>query len=267
MATRIYERHDSRGGTLTLVDPSWELHYGVAGTEDEEEVLALVQFTAPPFFHFLKLNTITIKPAGGGVWDATVKYAKVPSDVVFTLDTGGGTAKITQSRETMRSYSIEDPDLDHPDFKGAIGVTENGVEGCDITIPVCNFKLTMIKARAEVTRDYLIDVARLTGTVNDENFQGFDSGEVLLMGVSASERNQDDWEFTFSFAVALPAPDDDPILIDGVEIVKNGWEYLWVLYKDVKDTTAHTIVKRPLAAYVEQVYRSADFAKLQIPEE
>jgi hypothetical protein len=47
-------------------------------------------------------------------------------------------------------------------------------------------------------------------------------------------------------------------------IAKKGWEYLWVRYADVEDTGAKMLVKRPIAAYVEQVYEYANFAGLGI---
>ena len=47
-------------------------------------------------------------------------------------------------------------------------------------------------------------------------------------------------------------------------IAKKGWEYLWVRYEDAEDSTAKTLVKRPVAAYVEKVYESGDFAALGI---
>jgi len=47
-------------------------------------------------------------------------------------------------------------------------------------------------------------------------------------------------------------------------ISKKGWEYLWVRYADVEDTGSNTLVKRPVAAYVEKVYEEGNFAGLGI---
>ena len=47
-------------------------------------------------------------------------------------------------------------------------------------------------------------------------------------------------------------------------ISKKGWEYLWVRYAEVEDESAQVLVKRPVAAYVEKVYDSANFAALGI---
>lgn len=45
---------------------------------------------------------------------------------------------------------------------------------------------------------------------------------------------------------------------------KGGWQYLWTAYQDDLSTDANLIVQRPVAAYVEQVYRTADFSLLEI---
>ena len=48
------------------------------------------------------------------------------------------------------------------------------------------------------------------------------------------------------------------------DIAKKGWEYLWVRYTDVEDTTAKALVKRPAAVYIEKVYLDGDFADLGV---
>ena len=43
-----------------------------------------------------------------------------------------------------------------------------------------------------------------------------------------------------------------------------GWQYLWVRFIDDEDATAKALIKRPIAAYVEQVYPYGNFANLGI---
>jgi hypothetical protein len=45
-------------------------------------------------------------------------------------------------------------------------------------------------------------------------------------------------------------------------INKGGWNHLWVLYSDNVDQ--NTLIKRPVAAYVEQVYWPGNFSLLGI---
>ena len=47
-------------------------------------------------------------------------------------------------------------------------------------------------------------------------------------------------------------------------ISKEGWQYLWVLFRTIEDGTANALVKRPQAVYVEDVYEKTDFSQLGI---
>jgi hypothetical protein len=83
---------------------------------------------------------------------------------------------------------------------------------------------------------------------------------VLFQGASGSQRGQEDWEITFSFAASPNATDLTVGDITGIE--KKGWEYLWVRYADAEDE--ETLIKQPVAAYVEQVDEYGNFALLGI---
>jgi hypothetical protein len=174
------------------------------------------------------------------------------------LDTGGGTQHITQSRATVSKHAPAGETA--PDFKGAIGVTTDSVEGTDITIPIFNFAETHYVPTAAVTDGYKLALFSLTGKANDAAFRGFQAGEVLFLGASGSKRGKDDWEITFRFAASLNITGLGVGDIVGID--KKGWEYLWVRYADAEDE--NVLVKQPIAAYVEQVYQEADFSGLGI---
>lgn len=89
----------------------------------------------------------------------------------FAFDTGGGTTHITQSLQTVAKYPA-----DAPDFKGAIGVHNDSVEGTDITIPVYNFKETHYLPALLVTPAYKATLFTVTGKVNAFPFKGFAPG-------------------------------------------------------------------------------------------
>jgi len=116
-----------------------------------------------------------------------------------------------------------------------------------------------------VTQAYKGTLFRLTGKVNSGSWKGFNEGEVLFLGASGSRRgtNADsDWEITFRFAAS---PNVTGLSVGSINgIAKKGWEYLWVRYADQEDTSANTIVKRPVAAYVERVYDEGNFGGLGI---
>jgi hypothetical protein len=255
----IIEKYDSREATVGVDSPSVDLQWMVLGTELDSEVRALVQATAPPTYAGLVLQSYHIAHQGGGVWEVTARYGKTePKETgqsSYSFDTGGGNQKITQSLETVGRYG-EDP----PDFQGAIGVSSDSVEGTDITVPVFNFTETHYIPAALVTGAYKTTLFYLTGRVNDAPFKGFARGEVLFLGASGSQRGTEDWEIAFKFAASPNATNLKVGDITGIE--KKGWEYLWVRYADAEDE--NTLIKQPVAAYVERVYEYGNFALLGI---
>jgi hypothetical protein len=96
--------------------------------------------------------------------------------------------------------------------------------------------------------------------VNGSGFKGFAKGELLFLGASGSKRGKDDWEITYRFAASPNAA--GLTLGDITGINKEGWHYLWVRFADDEDTTAKALIKKPVAAYVEQVYQYGDFSLL-----
>jgi hypothetical protein len=259
MPAIIIEKFDSREATVGIDSPSVDLQFMVLGTELDAEVRALVQATIPAIYANLVFQNYHIAHQGGGVWEVSVRYGKLePKETgqsSYSFDTGGGNQKITQSLETVASYG-DDP----PDFQGAIGVSTDSVEGTDITVPVFNFTETHYVPVALLTGAYKVVLFYLTGRVNHAPFKGFARGEVLFLGASGSQRGTEDWEIAFKFAASPNATDLTVGDITGIE--KKGWEYLWVRYADAEDE--ETLIKQPVAAYVERVYEYGNFALLGI---
>jgi len=259
------------------------LHYSVRGTSSETEARSTLLAAAPPTFNGRFRETYPgIKPVwvdtvgGDGEWDCTVRYvmpaALDPTSseigtVTIEGDTGGGTQHITQSIANISKTAP--PGKDAPDFKGAIGVTHDNIEGVDIIVPT--FHLTVTKVFATGSLPNLGTLFGLTGKVNNANFTvtdtrsglsiTFAAGECLLEGVSFGTQRSDGG-IAFSYRLA-GSPNRANIAIGDITVpVKKGWEYLWGRYADGDD--AQRVVKVPVAAYVEKVYELGDFAGLGI---
>ena len=176
----------------------------------------------------------------------------------YTFETSGGTQHITQSLQTISKHGK--PGVLPPDFKGAIGVSADSVEGTDITVPIFRFSETYSIPVPLITHAYKLTVFNLTGKVNSAAFKGFATGEVLFLGASGSRRGVEKWEITYQFAASKNAV--GITVGDIVNIDKKGWGYLWVRYGDVEDEKV--LVKQPESVYIERVYDSANFAQLGI---
>jgi len=262
----VEEKFDSRI-VAEGQSPSAELRYIVFGTTDDLAARSAVAGQAPATYDSLPRTAVQIEPLANEVWEGVARYGTIQQSAPpqtgessFAFDTGGGTQHITHSRSTTGIYAP--PGMVAPNFQGAIGVTDNGVEGVDVTVPVYQFSETHYLANAVVTTAYKGTLFALTGKVNSGGFKGLAAGECLFLGASGSKRGTDDWEITFRFAGSPNATGLSVGPIGG--IAKQGWEYLWVRYADVEDETAQQLVKRPVGAYVERVYDFGNFAALGI---
>jgi hypothetical protein len=275
MPISLTEKPDSRSITT---DPdgaaeSAEFVYILRGVADEDSARVLAGSSTPATYGGLIRKTISLDPVhidtanvDGCLWDVTVQFGRAePAEAgesTFSFDTGGGTQHITQSLSTIGKYAASGT---APDFKGAIGVTHDNVEGVDITVPVYNFSETHYLPASQVTTAYKGALFALTGKVNNAAFRGLAAGECLFLGASGSRRGtdpDDDWEINFKFA---GSPNRTNIAVGPITVAsKKGWEYLWVRYADAEDPASNTLVKQPVAAYVEKVYEDGSFSSLGI---
>ena len=209
------------------------------------------------------LASYTLKIFSYNKWFATATYGSgTPSDEdkVMTFDTSGGTHHITQSLSTPQRYGL--PGSTAPNFNGAINVTPTGVEGADIVVPVYNFTETHYRSNAKADADYRQILFELTGKVNAGTFNGYDRGSLLFLGASGSRRGTDKWELNYKFAAS---PNRDDLALGSItDIVKEGWQYLWVQYVDTEDGAAKSMVKQPQSVHIEQVYEYGDFDLLDL---
>jgi hypothetical protein len=200
----VIERYDSREATHGPDTGDVQLRYSIVGIEDDSTVRALLEAAAPPTYADLPLRDYHYAHEGGGVWNCTVTYSRKnnPDDASdWAFDTGGGTAHITHSLETVDAYSL--PGTMAPPFAQAINVANDQINGCDIITPNLTFRATHHFTDSQVTAAYKRRLAALTGTVNDGPFEGFQKGEVLFLGASGTRRGSEKWAITFSF-LAIP---------------------------------------------------------------
>ena len=273
MAVVVTEKHDSLTYTA---DTSIERKYQITGTTSETTAMLNLQRTAPLLYKTFVRGNCTVTPLSIDlnnpaicIWEGTVPYAPMGAatrepmavgESLYAFETGGGTQHITQSLETVNSYGTGLV----PNHKGAIGVTKGGVEGVDIIIPIFRWSETHIVAAAVVTPRYVGTLYALTGQTNNAVWRTFPAGDVLFEGASGSKRGEGDWEIRFSFA-ASPSKTDQTVG-DIMGVVKAGWDYMWIRYKDTVQEVGGVkyATKIPEAVYVERVYESGNFAGLRI---
>ena len=255
-----------------LSDDAAERVYLIRGTEDAQAARNALLSNSPDTFDNLQRGDTEveeIEDVVGGAYIGTVTYA--PEDAApeagqaprFEFRTRGETKHISQSITTIQSYASPGEFLGNlpPDFNGAINVNSDGeVEGTDITVPVYTFSETHYFDT--ISTAYKSTIFSLTGRVNNAAFKGLDAGEGLFLGAAGTKRGNEPWEINFAFA---GSPNRSDLEVgDITNIVKAGWQFLWVRYAEKEDADAKMMVKRPIAAYVEKVYEEGDFSLLGI---
>lgn len=258
MTAFISENYQSRPFTVGKSNGR-ELVYDVQGTEDETEVQTLLESTAPAIYQGLQLESVGAEPQGNGIWKGSARYIRL-NDNEYTFDIGGGTRHVTQSLTTINAYALAGSP---PDFQGAIGVSEDKVEGVDLPAPEFQFSETHFFSDAAITDSYKFALAGMVGlTMNDNTFRGFAAHECALIGVTGAKRGDERWQLTFRFK---GSPNATGLTVGGITgIDKDGHDYLWIRYATFADGSAFSLVQRPVAVYVERVLTPADYSTLGI---
>lgn len=193
----------------------------------------------------------------------TAKYNAIIPEVgkyTVSIDTGGGTFTQTQSYKTL---SFGPPNKTAPNFKNAIDVQDGTINGAERIIPALR-----INVRAKIHRDFITSpfaysllIARLTGTVNKNAFDGAAPGELLFAGASGEVVSTDPM-LSFAFIYSPNVTNLKVVDIEGIN--KGGHEHLWFNYRSFTDPTSLLSVMIPAFAYVEQIYQPAEFEAMKI---
>ena len=222
--------------------------------------------------------------SAGCAFTARVKFASIPNEEstlgqdnpwwIESFDTSGGSSHVTYGRDER--WIAFDPDDDEiPLFGGGIGWNGESFDGCDIKTPALTFTAKTRLKYALMRQDIAERFAMTTGMINDAPFCGFakhcvqcvsvKGNVIFLPTVDAVLENEygtpvqavEPWyEFTCEFEVQ---PWVNITLPDKRWIRKNGYDYVWVLWKTIDDEDTALTIKVPKALYVNQVYPETDF--------
>jgi hypothetical protein len=273
VSVRLYEKVTSRELSRTVTSAGITLEYVALGSLDESAVYAAAVLGSPNVAYGLRKQKIACKHVGGGLWDVTVEYGfsattqgdspdGVPAadDLTAvgperTIDITAGQVHITQSLATRSKTGRIG--VIPPDYKQAVGVTTDRIEGTDIYAP--HFEFTVTQQVYPFTRPLMRLVRQMCATVNVYAWDGWEAEEVLYLGASGRAGPDLVWTLTHKFAagVNLTSVAVSPLL---TVASKKAWDYLWCVYD--QGTDADRVVTTPRAAYVERVYRATDFSLL-----
>jgi hypothetical protein len=268
MAGTLSERNESRSygsdGSATLV-----YNWRGAGSDAAAAYTALLAALPATFDGKTRetapqMDPVVIDTVGGtGDYLVTCRYMPVTSqpqaaaEITVRIATQSRNQHITQAYAHVASYPASPTP---PDHKGAIGVTKDGVDGCDVDDP--EIAITVMRRYTLTTLPATATLMALRGKVNSDTVSIKDTrknrtwslagGELRCTGVEEGLLAADGLvDVAFQFV----ASENKTGLTIGTitDVAKKGHEYLWVEYLDSIDAGGRKICT-PLYAHVEQVY-------------
>ncbi|HEX8322492.1 MAG TPA: hypothetical protein VF595_01145 [Tepidisphaeraceae bacterium] len=256
---------------------SREREYKISGATDDDEALTELLAYVPTTLGGLLLDTsaCSVEEFGRDVFLGTAQYIDPSGDpsrqhagaFSISFDIGSTTTNLKQSYSTRQKYTASGHTA--RDFKGAINVDGDGnIGGVDVTTPVLTYTVNATYDAAAITNLFVANLKKIVGRTNNASYRGHEIGELLLTSVTGQPRDANVWDLTFKFGVIENTAIADNFKIDTVgPIQKYGWEHLWAYYEEVTETVSgKTIIRRKATnAYVEQVYKMANYADLGIP--
>lgn len=252
---------------------SASVFYIVSGAAEEPDAITAAADYAPDTFDGIPRKSVSVSDRLTDTqWKIEVRYA-------FPSGGSGGGASVAD-REPSFSFDVsqgEKRTLFFPiDIKAKLPAnavnpqTINDGEGVSLDSPVCTFSETHWFAPSKITAAWKIRVASMYKKINSEKFRGFEAGDVRFEGCSASRAGNDPsdyWQVTFKFAVRVNNKNNPEQIGNLGSVSKRGWDYLWCRYKEDFEADGSGklyTVKKPVAAFVHQVFEEADFRKMGI---
>lgn len=232
---------------------------------------------ATPTFGGLNLSTSELDEDSEvvGSYIAEVVFAKYPERVPQEVGDDARTSLNMSLRPTTiklaNSVTAYAPSGETaPDHGKLIDVREssNGrteARGADWFVPEVQFSKTGVIAKSAFTDAYIATLKGMMGQRNNATFAGFAAKRVLLAGVVAHQRGQDDVEITYTFWVddnetglTITNPNSSNI----TSVTRDAWDILIASERNVTDSTANDTAAETKAVYVYNVTDDVDFSTL-----
>lgn len=176
-----------------------------------------------------------------------------PGWKLISFDLNVGTEHITQSNAHIARFPGT-----APNFKGAIGVTDQGIQGADVWVPSFAFTLQKRLPFTNLTDSWLRNTLKpMHLHYNNASWRGFPEGTVLFHSASG-QSDGGELVLTANFQYEENVSSLTVGTITGIS--KKGWEHSWTKHVEVETSGKREI--KPDAVYIERLYDPADFSAL-----
>lgn len=183
-----------------------------------------------------------------------------------SLSYGGRPPKLTQSIAVASSGGLGAAAPDHGRLIN-LNRSTGEVEGVELPEPLGVYKISV--QVDWITEKYIKRVVSALWKRNDDTWRTHPAGSAALVGVNfastSNGRVQCDYDIGLMAEETINTGDIrvlGPASMPSAPVVKKGWDYLEIQYRDEYDATSGYQVAKPFAYYVHQVLADFDFTLL-----
>lgn len=223
---------------------------------------------APLLFSAFYRSKVNLTYSGAGVWDVDVEYGPKEKQQItagtykWNFDTTGQTKHVTQGVSHISTHAA--PGRTAIDHAGAIGVTDDAVEGVDVPDKAFKWTETWQLPLGSYGFIYSAVLGQLNGKVNASYFRGFPAYCVRFDGASGGQAPSESEIAEITFNFAMSQTETGLAVGDITGIKKAGWDYLWVRYEATDDAGAKKTTPKPIQVEVDRVLTAFNFSLLGI---
>lgn len=256
MAILYDEIPESR--SITMDPPTVTTRWVCEGVFDEGTSLGYALTGTPQTWAHprgvLHRQDIKVDSRGNKLQYWTVPYAqrrKESGEYRIDFSTMGGTVHI------VAGDHVEVFPSGKPTHEGLIGVKGDDVEGVDRIIPAMKIVVHFKHPTGVITQPHIRLLSRVTGSVDNAGFLGWDAYETLFLGCDGSEGTDIETETSYHF---LMSENRTSFSIGGITgIDKKGHDVAWVAWQEATESGKAA----PKAEYVNivRVYRELNLSQ------
>lgn len=185
--------------------------------------------------------------------------------------------KITniKEEEDRTTYNIDNLGGKHPGYGTAINKSGDKVEGATVYVKRSSLRVTKYYQPSAVDETWLEMIDELSVTVNETSWQGYDAGEVLFLGATVREVNDEMTQIDYQFlmnknienqseVIMFTTPGAGAVTFVPATVSKEGWQHRGYIHRDMTDRNTKIKYHGITEINVDTVYDKDDFEKLDL---
>jgi len=185
--------------------------------------------------------------------------------------------KITniKTQDDRTTYNEENLAGTNPGIGTAINKNGEKVDGASIWVKRRSLRITKYYDPEDADQDWLDMIDDLAATVNDAEWQGYDEGEVLFLGATVREVNDEMTQIDYQFimnkniedqeeTILSVSPGSGQVVFNTATVDKEGWQHRGYVHGSVVDKLDKKKYHGIFTINVDTVYDKEDFDQFEL---